>query len=74
MSGVSSGVAKVVDRAMQDEIFLSTLRSEPAEAVKQHDLTKEEEKAIISGDEGELSGLLRADDDPAQEVIIVVVL
>jgi len=43
-------VLSVLDRASQDNEFLSRLAANPAEALKEYDLTPEEKAAIASGD------------------------
>jgi formate dehydrogenase alpha subunit len=43
-------VLAVLDRASQDNAFLSRLAENPAEALKEYDLTDEEKMAIASGD------------------------
>jgi len=43
-------VLTVLDRAAQDNAFLARLAENPAEALKEYDLTTEEKVAIASGD------------------------
>jgi hypothetical protein len=43
-------VLAVLDRAAQDNAFLARLAENPAEAMKEYDLTAEEKMAIASGD------------------------
>jgi predicted molibdopterin-dependent oxidoreductase YjgC len=43
-------VLAVLDRAAQDNAFFARLANNPAEALKEYDLTPEEEAAIASGD------------------------
>ena len=57
---------------MEDEAFLSSLRSDPESAIEEYDLPPEEEEAIIAGDDRRLSGLIRADDSEPIAVVVVV--
>ena len=43
-------ILAVLDRATQDNAFFARLAENPAEALKEYDLTAEEKAAIASGD------------------------
>ena len=43
-------VLAVLDRAAEDNAFLARLANNPAEALKEYDLTDEEKTALIAGD------------------------
>ena len=45
-----NAVLAVLDRAAQDNAFLARLAENPAEALKEYDLTAEEKAALMSGD------------------------
>lgn len=61
-----NAVLAVLDRAAQDNSFFARLNQNPAEALKEYELTPEEKAAIVSGDirkieswVGKLEGRLR---------------
>jgi hypothetical protein len=43
-------VLAVLDRAAQDNVFLARLAENPAEALKEYELTAEEKATLMSGD------------------------
>jgi predicted molibdopterin-dependent oxidoreductase YjgC len=45
-----NAVLAVLDRAAQDNVFLARLAENPAEALKEYELTAEEKAALMSGD------------------------
>jgi predicted molibdopterin-dependent oxidoreductase YjgC len=63
-------VLAVLDRATQDNAFFARLAENPAEALKEYDLTAEEKMAIASGDIRKIESLVGKLDERLKKWLI----
>lgn len=70
----SRGISALVDRAMEDEAFLSRLRNSPEEAISQYDIDDETASAIVDGDERGIEEVLGAHQADEIPIVVVIVL
>ncbi len=57
---MSETIKAVLDRAMSDDSFLRTFRSDPEAALDEYDLTETEREALVAGDERAIKEILAA--------------
>lgn len=65
---------EIVDRAMEDESFLSQLRESPEMALHSYDLSEEQKDAFLSGDEQQVQNLFGPTTAEEYTVTVVVIV